>query len=532
MGLGSRPKILCLLAPNPDPTMRLQFRHALPVLALLTLAPLSLRAQERVDAAAVQRIREEAFNRSQVMHIASMLTDMYGPRLTGSPTMKAGGEWVIGALRGWGIPTGRLESWGPFGRGWTNERMVAQVTAPMPFPVIAYPAAWTPGTGGPVIAEVVMVAADSVADLAKYRGKLRGKIVMTAPMRAVEPNWNANARRFTDEQLATMANAPAPTPPVAAQNRPPQGGNPNFAAAQALNAARTQLYKDEGVAALLQPGRGDGGTVFTGGAGSRDPANPAPHPIAIVAVEHYGRLARLLELGQTVRMELDIRNTFHDADLNSFNVIADLPGTDKADEIVMLGAHFDTWHAGTGATDNSAGSAVMIEAMRILKALNLPMRRTVRLGLWTGEEQGLIGSRMYVEQQFGNAQGERKPAHGKISAYYNMDNGTGAFRGVYLQGNVAAGPIFQAWMAPFADKGVTTVTPSNTGGTDHQSFDRVGIPGFQFIQDPMEYSTRTHHSSQDVFERLSEDDLKLNAAVVAAFVYHTANRAELLPRKQ
>lgn len=343
---------------------------------------------------------------------------------------------------------------------------------------------------------------------------------MTAPMRAVEPNWQPNARRLSDEQLSTMASAP-----------PPPGGNPNVAAAQALNAARTELFKSEGVAAILQPGRGDGGTVFTGGAGSRDPANPAPHPIAIVAIEHYGRIARLLEMGQIVRMELDIRNTFHDADLNSFNVIADLPGTDRADEIVMLGAHFDTWHAGTGATDNSSGSAVMIEAMRILKTLNLPLRRTVRLGLWSGEEQGLIGSRMYVEQQFGNAQGERKPAHARISAYYNMDNGTGAFRGVYLQGNAAVGPIFKAWMAPFADKGVTTVTISNTGGTDHQSFDRVGIPGFQFIQDPMEYSTRTHHSSQDVFERLSAEDLKLNAAVVAAFVYFTANRDGLLPRK-
>jgi hypothetical protein len=502
----------------------------LPALALLALAALPARAQEPVDAAVVQRIRAEAFERSRVMHIASMLTDLHGPRLTGSPTMRSGGEWVIEALRGWGIPTGRLESWGPFGRGWTNQRMVAQVTAPVPFPVIAYPAAWTPGTGGPVVAEVAMVRIDSLADLARYRGQLRGKFVMTAPVRAVEPNWQPNARRLSDEQLAQMASAPPPAPPG---GRGPggQGGNPNFQAMQALNAARTQLFRDEGVAALLQPGRGDGGTVFTAGAGSRDPANPASFPVAIVAIEHYGRIARLLELGQAVRMELDIRNTFHDADLNSFNVVAEIPGTDRADEVVMLGAHFDTWHAGTGATDNSSGSAVMIEAMRILKALNLPLRRTVRLALWTGEEQGLIGSRMYVEQHFGSAQGEPKPEHGKVSAYYNMDNGTGAFRGVYLQGNAAVAPIFRAWMASFADKGVTTVTLSNTGGTDHLSFDRVGIPGFQFIQDPMEYGSRTHHSSQDTYERLSPQDLMLNAAVVAAFVYHTANRAELLPRK-
>lgn len=514
--------------------MRLSLRHAVPALALLTLAPLPIRAQEPVDLAAVQRIREEAFQRSQVMHIASMLTDLYGPRLTNAPAMKAGGEWVIEALKRWGIPTGRLEPWGPFGRGWTNERTVAHVVSPVAFPVIAYPAAWTPGTNGPVTAEVVMVTIDSVADIAKYRGRLRGKLVMTTPMRAVEPNWQPNARRLTDEQLREMADAPPPAPPAAPAAGPGggPGGNPNFQAMQALNAARTQFLREEGIAAILQPARGDGGTVFVSGGGSRDPANPSPYPTVALAIEHYGRIARLLAMGQTVRMELDVRNTFHDQDLNSYNVIAEIPGTDKADEIVMLGAHFDTWHAGTGATDNSSGSAVMIEAMRILKALNLPLRRTVRLGLWTGEEQGLIGSRMYVEQQFGNAQGERKPAHGRISAYYNMDNGTGAFRGVYLQGNQAVAPIFQAWIAPFADKGVTTLTLRNTGGTDHLSFDRIGIPGFQFIQDPMEYSTRTHHSSQDTFERLSAPDLMLNAAVVAAFVYHTANRAELLPRKQ
>jgi len=523
---------------------RLSHRLTLSALAFLLTAPaaLDLRAQtpappqvqEPVDRAVVQRIREEAFERSRVMHIASMLTDLHGPRLTGAPTMRSGGNWVIQALREWGIPTGRLEPWGPFGRGWTNERMVAQVTGPVPFPVIAYPAAWTPGTNGPVTAEVVMIKADSAADLAKYRGQLRGKFVMYTPMREVPPNWQPNARRHTDADLLRMADAPLPAPP----GTPPAGAQPGgnqqaaFQAMQAFTTARNAFLREEGIAAILQPNRGDGGTVFAGGGGSRDPANPAPFPIAVLAIEHYGRLARLLELGQTVRMELDIRNTFHDADPNSFNVIAEIPGSDKADEIVMLGAHFDTWHAGTGATDNSAGSAVMIEAMRILKALNLPMRRTVRLGLWTGEEQGLIGSRMYVEEQFGNAQGERKPAYGKISAYYNMDNGTGAFRGVYLQGNEAVAPIFRAWMAPFTDKGVTTLTRSNTGGTDHLSFDRIGIPGFQFIQDPMEYSTRTHHSSMDTFERLQADDLKLNAAVIAAFVYHTANREALLPRKQ
>jgi carboxypeptidase Q len=502
--------------------------------SLLLLAPApSLRAQtqEPVDRAVVSRIREEAFERSQVMRIASMLTDRYGPRLTGSPAAVAGGDWVIATLRNWGIPSGRMEPWGPFGRGWTNERTSVHVVAPVTFPVIATPSAWTPGTNGPVTADVVMIQADSAADLARYRGQLRGKVVMYTPMRAVNPYWEPLARRFTEAELLRMADAPLPAPPGGGPGGGP-GGNPAFAAMQALNTARTALLREEGVTAVLMPNRGDGGTVFvSGGGGSRDPANPAAFPTVVLGIEHYGRIARLLEMGETVRMELDIRNTFHDDNLNSFNVIAEIPGTDKAEELVIIGAHFDTWHGGTGATDNSSGSAVMIEAMRILKALDLPLRRTVRLGLWMGEEQGLIGSRMYVEEHFGNAQGARKPAQARVSAYFNMDNGTGAFRGVYLQGNEAVAPIFRAWLAPFTDRGVTTLTRANTGGTDHLSFDRVGIPGFQFIQDPMEYSTRSHHSTMDTFERLQADDLMLNAAVVAAFVYHAANREALLPRK-
>lgn len=518
--------------------MRFRPTHrSIPVAALALLlaipAPV-LRAQDRepVDREAVTRIREEAFERSQVMHIASMLTDRYGPRLTNAPIAREGGEWVIRQLKDWGIPTGRFETWGPFGRGWTNERTSVHVVAPVTFPVIATPSAWTPGTNGPVTADVVMIQADSAADLARYRGQLAGKIVMYTPMREVNPNWDALARRLTDAELLRMADAPLPQPPTGGPGGGGPGGNPAFAAMQTLNAARTALLREEGVAAVLMPNRGDGGTVFvSGGGGSRNPDSPAAYPTVVLGIEHYGRIARLLAMGETVRMELDIRNTWHDDTQDSWNVIAEIPGTDKADELVMLGAHFDTWHGGTGATDNSSGSAVMIEAMRILKALNLPLRRTVRLGLWMGEEQGLIGSRMHVERHFGTAQSGFTPAHARISAYFNMDNGTGAFRGVYLQGNEAVAPIFRAWMAPFSDKGVVTLTRANTGGTDHLSFDRVGIPGFQFIQDPLEYSTRTHHSTMDTFERLQADDLMLNAAVVAAFVYHAANREGLLPRK-
>jgi Zn-dependent M28 family amino/carboxypeptidase len=293
-----------------------------------------------------------------------------------------------------------------------------------------------------------------------------------------------------------------------------------------------QFYETEGVLATITAGRGDGGTVFVGGASAnRQPDADLGVPAIAIAVEHYGRLARTLEKNQPLTIEMDVKNTFHD-DVNSFNVVGEIPGTDKADELVMLGAHFDSWHSGTGATDNAAGSAVMMEAIRILKQSGLPLRRTVRIGLWGGEEQGLIGSRQYVTEHFANpADMVLKPAHAKFSGYFNVDNGTGAIRGVYLQGNEAIAPIFEAWMKPFHNLGMHTLSIRDTGGTDHLSYDRVGLPGFQFIQDPVEYSTRTHHSNMDVYERIQAADMKQNAVIVAAFVYHAANREEKLPRK-
>ena len=305
---------------------------------------------------------------------------------------------------------------------------------------------------------------------------------------------------------------------------------------QELNRQRAEFLLREGVAGVLQPGRGDGGTVFAQGVGSRATDGAPIAPTFIISSEHYGRIARTLEKGVPVKVEIEADNRFYDTDLNSFNVVAEIPGTDRKlkDEVVMLGAHFDSWHTGTGATDNAAGSAVMLEALRILKASGLPLRRTVRIGLWTGEEQGLLGSRAYVRDLFGvrdSAGLHAKPAHEKFSAYYNVDNGTGAIRGVYLQGNEAVRPIFQAWMEPFRDIGMRSLTIRNTGGTDHLSFDGVGLPGFQFIQDPIEYDTRTHHSNQDVYDRIQEADMQKNAVIVASFVYLTANRDEKLPRK-
>ena len=293
-----------------------------------------------------------------------------------------------------------------------------------------------------------------------------------------------------------------------------------------------QFFLEEGVAAVLEPGRGDGGTVFVQSGGGRNASDPpAPTRIAL-AIEHYGRIYRTLQKNIPVTMELDVRNTFQDADLNSFNVVGEIPGTDRAGELVMVGAHFDSWHSGTGATDNGAGSAVMMEVMRILKATGVKLRRTVRIGLWTGEEQGLLGSRAYVKDHFADRETMAlKPDHAKFAGYFNVDNGTGKIRGVYLQGNEAVAPIFQRWMEPFKNLGMTTLTIRNTGGTDHLSFDAIGLPGFQFIQDPVEYDARTHHSNMDVYDRIQEPDMKQMAVIVASFVYHAANRDQALPRK-
>jgi hypothetical protein len=511
-------------------------RHSFVAIALFAVP---LAAQEKIDTAAISRIKIEERDRSQVMEISSWLTDVYGARLTGSPSAKAAGDWTVKKLNEWGMANAKLESWGPFGRGWSNDRMVAQVVSPRPFPIIGYAAAWTPGTNGPMKAEVVMMKADSAPDLEKYRGKLRGKIVFTQPPRdSLPPHFTADASRLADTSLSKLADAPFTADA-------PRGGGPNaggnnpqaarFQAAQAFQRSLASFFVDEGVVAIVTPGRGDDGTVFTGASGSRDPSNPTKVPGLMFSAEHYGRIARLVEKGIPVTVELDVKNTFYDDDPSSFNIVAEIPGTDPKlkDEVVMLGAHFDSWHTGTGATDNAAGSAVMLEALRLIKATGLKPRRTIRIALWTGEEQGLLGSRAYVKEHFGDAQTKqlKQPTHDRFAGYFNVDNGTGAIRGVYLQKNESVAPIFKAWMDAFNDPRMHTLTANNTGGTDHLSFDAVGLPGFQFIQDPVDYGSRTHHSNMDVYERLVPGDMKHNAAVVAAFVYLTANRDQKLPRK-
>lgn len=498
--------------------------------ALLLGALVSVSAQvaEPIDLAALQRIKEEGFDRSKVMDTAWWLTDMYGPRLTNSPQMRAAADWTVKTLTGWGLANVKQEPWSSqFGRGWSNQRTVVHVVTPEPWPVIAYARAWTPGTGGPITADAVLAPMANEAALDKYKGTLKGKVVLIQDPRDVQPLWDAPAKRFTDEQLDEMA----------MQEPPRQGGGPgrgNFGAQRAFQAKRAAFLLAEGVAAVLEPGAGmgDSGSVLVAAGGSRDPKDPpAPTQLA-VATEHYNRIARLLEHKVPVTLELDVRSTFQDRDLGMFNIVGEIPGTDKADEIVMLGAHFDSWHAGTGATDNAAGSAVMMEAMRILKQSGVRLRRTVRLALWTGEEQGLIGSREYVKAHFADpATMQLKPEHAKLAGYFNMDNGTGAYRGVYLQGNEAAAPIFQRWIEAFENLGMTHLTIRNTGGTDHLSYNAVGLPGFQFIQDPVQYGSRTHHTNLDVYDQLVPADMMKNAVITAAFVLQTANRDEMLPRK-
>ncbi len=502
----------------------------LAALIALPLAALSPPA-ETVDLDAVYRIKEEGLTpeRSKVMEIESYLTDVYGPRLTGSPNIKEAGEWAQKTMKEWGLANVHVETF-PFGRGWQNQRFVALAVAPRAYPLIGFPKAWTPGTNGPVTGEAVFADIRTEKDFDTWRGTLRGKYVLTTPMRGVEAHFDPLGRRFTDAELADLSKQPA-----VPAGRGGAGGPGAFAAQQAFQAKKMQFFVEEGVAAAIDPSpRGDGGTFFVQAAAGtpRDPKAPLQAPQVVLAVEHYGRIVRTLEKKIPVTLQMDIENTFYDADQDAFNLIGEIPGTGKTDEVVMLGAHFDSWHSGTGATDNAAGSAVMMEAMRILETSGVRLRRTVRIGLWGGEEEGLLGSRAYVVAHFGDPNTmQLKPEHAKLAAYFNVDNGTGLIRGVYLQGNESVAPIFGAWMAPFENLGMTTLAIRNTGGTDHVSFNAVGLPGFQFIQDRVEYETRTHHSNQDVYERVQVNDMMRNAVIVASFAYHAANREEKLPRK-
>lgn len=491
-------------------------------------------AQETVDQIAVAKIREEGLNHSKVMETAFYLTDVSGPRLANSPGLKRAQAWAVNQLKTWGMANAKLEPWGKFGKGWEVQKNYAAITVPYYHAIIAIPKAWTPGTNGLIKSEVVLLKADSVAELDKYKGKLAGKIVIFDTKNTLKRSEKPDLERYTDAQLADMANA---KPAARGERRAFDPNSPQFAAmrkARAARAAISQFLVDEKVGLILAQGRGTDGTTFTTNGASYADTAKAVAPELETSGEDFLRILRLVKAGQKLEMEADIKTQFITDDLQGYNVIAEIPGTDKKlkDQVVMIGGHLDSWHSATGATDNAAGSAVMMEAMRILKAIGLKPKRTLRIALWSSEEQGLFGSRGYVASHFGDPKTmELKPEQAKLDAYYNLDNGTGKIRGIYLQGDSAAGPIFQTWLNPFKDLGAGTVTIGNTGGTDHLSFDAVGLPGFQFIQDPMDYGTRTHHSNQDTYDRLNEDDLKQAATIVASFVYNTSERKDMIPRK-
>jgi len=531
----------------------------------------------------IVRIKDEGTNRSQVMQTLSYLSDVIGPRLTASPGMKRANEWTRDQLAKWGLQNAHLESFGPFGKGWTLKRFSAQVTEPLTIPLIAYPKAWSPGFAAPITADVVYFDAKTEADLEKFKGKLNGKIVLTSSTREVAAHFDAQGTRLNEKELLALADAPEPRTGGGRGNF----NNPTARAAAQFAGAKLRFFQAEGAALLIDPSRGDGGTIFVQsaqvpppvpdpnattpfgrGTPPYDKSNPKVTPQLVLAVEHYNRVVRMIQAGEPVKMTVDLSVAWQEADLMGYNTVAEIPGTDLKDEIVMLGGHMDSWHSGTGATDNAAGVSVAMEAVRIIQALGLKPRRTIRIALWSGEEQGLLGSRAYVAQHFGSMQNAAtsaapatdgantnamgggngngngngatqqprqtlvtKPDYEKLSAYFNLDNGTGKIRGVYLQGNESVRPLFRQWLAPFRDMGATTLSISNTGGTDHLSFDAIGLPGFQFIQDEIEYDTRTHHSNQDVFDRIQADDMKQAATIMAAFVYQTAMRDEKLPRK-
>ncbi|WP_400191951.1 M28 family metallopeptidase [Hymenobacter sp. B81] len=496
-----------------------------------TAAPALAQQTEKVDQAIVAKIKDEGLNRSQVMKTAFYLTDVCGPRLSGSEGLKRANEWTQKQMAIWGLTNTKLEPWGDFGRGWDIEKSYVAMTAPYYHAMIGAPKAWTPGTNGAVKKQVVLVKAAAEADLDKYKGQLRDKIVLTEVAQEPKTTFTADASRYTDEELRKMAAPAEPRPANASSN---DAARTAYRARLALRAKMTEMFVQEGAAAVLSTRGGSHGTFFTSnGAPYAADAKPVLPEIEM-APEDQLRLIRLVEAGVAVEVEMETKTRFQTQDLKGYNVVAEIPGTDKKlkSEVVMLGAHLDSWHAATGATDNAAGCAVMMEAVRILKALDVKPRRTIRVALWGAEEQGLHGSRNYVKNHFADpATMKLLPEHEKLAAYFNLDNGAGKIRGIYAQGNEQVQPIFSEWLKPFADLGATTVTPRNTGGTDHLAFDAVGLPGFQFIQDELDYDTRTHHTNMDTYERLPADDLKQASVVVASFVYHAAMRDQKLPRK-
>jgi hypothetical protein len=523
-------------------------------------------AVETLDLNMYQRIRDEGLNHSHVMEFANALMDGIGPRLTGSPNLAKANAWTRDTLTKIGLENAHLEDWGEFGLGWQQLNTWARMVTPDTAVLIVQATPWSPATPGPVTGDVVYVNIQTEKDFDEYRGKLEGKVVLFGAMRDVPPVDKPLFERDTDKDLEDIAGFP-----VSAGSGGQAGLTPEMQARlqERLNRLRlidsvAKFFADEKVAAVIEPSRdgknggGSGGTIFddNGAALGRTPyiaEKRVKVPVVVAAIESYGRLFRLIQNHAPVSVEINVDTKFAGEHEHGFDTVAEIPGTDAKlkEQVVMVGGHLDSWIAGTGATDNGAGTVVAMEAVRILKALDVKPRRTIRIALWTGEEEGLFGSKGYCTIHFGSAATSTapdqmqlpefmrraagplvvKPEQKLISAYFNVDNGTGKIRGIYTQGNAAIAPIFAQWIAPLKDLGVTTITNRNTGGTDHLSFDAVGIPGFQFIQDMLDYESRTHHSNEDVVERLQPADLKQIATVEAIFLYNAAQRDQMLPRK-
>ena len=495
---------------------------------------------ETTDIPMTLKFREEGLRRSQVMAIAWSMTDLLGPRLSNSPGYAAACRWAVGKFTQYGIQA-ELQEYGKVGSGWENEYTSVHMHEPRYMPFIAYTKPYSRSTAGKVIGEAVLINTDELYeedDLLKYRGRLKGKIVCLKPERRLTLNFQPPASRLSQEELDDMAELRIldPQPGRQAQEDDPSNRNPRARKDPLPEKTWRAFFDQEGVGALMEPGGPQGnapmdkGLVLVDAPRPPRPGDPRPLPTVVVSVEQYNRVVRLLEKGISVQLEVETRVRWEESDWPDFNVIAELPGGDLKDEIVMIGGHYDSELSGTGATDNAAGCAAVVEAMRILKTVGARPRRTIRAALWGGEEAGHLGSRAYVKKHFGDPETPaRLPEHGRLSVYFNMD-WYGRFRGIYLQGNDLARPIFEEWMKPFHDLGMTYLAPGNTGGTDHMSFVAVGLPGFQFIQDDLEFFTTTFHTNMDVYDRLVPEDLMQAAVILASFAYNAATRDEMIPR--
>jgi hypothetical protein len=493
---------------------------------------LALSAQdEKLDTAMISKIRDEGLNHSQVMDIAFYLTDASGPRLMESPGFFRAANWAKDKFTSWGLVDARLEPWGDWGKGWELLKSYLAISKPYYKPLIAFPKTWTAGTGALKHADVILIDVKDSTQLPAYQGQLQGKVVLVARGDTLKPSYKADAVRLTDEDLQKMSQFDPKNVPE--RPRGAFGGQRGLFRLQ--NNIRDFVQAEGGIAILTTSPRDGEGTVFVQGGGRFEPSAPENFLDLAVAYEDYMTMQRLLQHQIPVQVDIEVETKFYTNDVKGYNVVADIPGRDKKlkEQFVMVGGHLDSWQGATGATDNGAGCAVMMESIRILKTLGYHPRRSVRIALWGGEETGLFGSRNYVRNHFTDTATKRYNSEGdKLSVYFNLDNGSGKIRGIYLQGNADARPIFSQWLVPFKDLGATTTTLQNTGGTDHLSFDAVGLPGFQFIQDPIEYESRTHHSNMDSFDHLQYEDLKQAATVIAYFIYAACEREAKIPRKE